>query len=122
MSKTHACDARDEAHFRVLRLLSERPQASQREIAEELGISLGKVNYLLKALVAKGHVKVENFRASPHKLGYWHVLTPGGVSERAVLAGRFLQRKLAEYEALEAEIAQLQREAVDAAAIAQVPR
>lgn len=103
--------ARDEAHFTVLRLLAERPHASQREIAAELGISVGRTNYLVRGLVEKGHVRLENFRASPHKLGYWHVLTPTGLAARAALAGRFLARKLAEYEALEAEIAALRQEA-----------
>jgi EPS-associated MarR family transcriptional regulator len=91
-------------------MLSERPHASQREIARELGISLGRTNYLLRALVAKGLIKIENFRTSPHKLGYWHVLTPRGIAERAALSARFLQRKLADYAALEAEIAAIRGE------------
>jgi EPS-associated MarR family transcriptional regulator len=98
----------EDVHFRVLRLLAEHPYYSQREIALALGVSLGGVNYCLQALITKGLVKVENFKASPHKRGYWHVLTSQGLAERAALTARFLKRKLAEYDALTAEIAALE--------------
>lgn len=101
----------EDARFRVLRLIERRPNLSQREIANELGVSLGAVNYCLNALIEKGLVKVNNFRASDNKLRYAYLLTPRGVSERARLTGRFLQRKLREYEMLKSEIESLQSEA-----------
>jgi EPS-associated MarR family transcriptional regulator len=101
---------RDDARFRIMRLLEVKPDLSQREIASELGISLGAVNYCLKALVAKGYVKVQNFRVSDRKWRYVYVLTPSGALAKARLTNRFLRRKLAEYEALKAEIATLQAE------------
>ena len=98
----------------MLRTLEAHPEYSQRQIADELGVSLGGVNYCLKALVEKGHVKVNNFRRSDNKLGYAYVLTPSGIAERAKLAGRFLQRKMREYEAIRAEIDALTKEAEEA--------
>jgi EPS-associated MarR family transcriptional regulator len=95
---------REDVHFRVLRLLDSRPDASQREISDELGVSLGAVNYCLKALIEKGHVKLANFRASRNKLGYVYVLTPDGIAHRAELAMRFVDRKRCEYEALRREL------------------
>ena len=100
----------DDTRFRLLRLLEDQPDLSQREISKELGLSLGAVNYVLRALVEKGQVKVRNFRASDNKLRYAYVLTPRGIETRARLAGGFLKRKLAEYEALKAEIEALRRE------------
>ena len=96
--------------FRVMRLLENDPRLSQREIAAELGVSLGGVNYCLRALVDKGYVKVRNFRASGNKLGYAYLLTPRGVGEKARLTRDFLRRKQAEYEALRAEIESLEAE------------
>lgn len=101
---------REDVHFRVLRLLDENPQLSQRALSDELGISLGAVNYCLNALIAKGQIKVSNFRASNNKLRYAYMLTPKGVAERASLTGRFLQRKMREYEALKDEIEALELE------------
>lgn len=101
---------REDVRFRILRMLEERPEYSQRDIADALGISLGGVNYCLKALIEKGHVKVANFRRSDKKLRYAYVLTPSGIAERALLTGRFLQRKLEEYEAIKAEIEALTRD------------
>ena len=95
---------RDDARFRILRLLEEHPQMTQRQIADTLGISLGGVNYCLRGLVERGSVKVNNFRTSTNKLAYAYVLTPKGISARAALAQAFLARRLAEYEALRAEI------------------
>jgi EPS-associated MarR family transcriptional regulator len=88
----------------VLRVLNDQPGLSQREIAQELGVSLGAVNYCLRALVEKGQIKVQNFRASDNKLRYAYILTPGGIAQKAQLTGAFLKRKIAEYEALKAEI------------------
>ncbi len=101
-----------DAQFRILRLLGARPAASQREIASELGVSLGLVNFCLRALADKGCLKVANFRASGTKLRYAYLLTPEGLQEKARLTSVFLQRKVSEYEALKAEIAALQAEAV----------
>ena len=102
---------RSDAQFRILRLLDERPAASQREIAQSLGVSLGLVNFCLKALADKGCVKISNFRASDHKLRYAYLLTPIGMQEKARLTAGFLQRKVAEYEALRSEIEALRAEA-----------
>jgi EPS-associated MarR family transcriptional regulator len=96
--------SREDVRFRVLRLLEEHPEFSQRDIAQALNVSVGSVNYCLNALVEKGHVKLSNFRSSKNKLRYMYVLTPKGISEKVALTGRFLQRKMAEYEALRAEI------------------
>ncbi|MEZ5734219.1 MAG: MarR family EPS-associated transcriptional regulator [Novosphingobium sp.] len=101
---------REDMRFRVLRLLANEPDLSQREMATKLGVSLGRANYCLNALIEMGFVKVENFKASRHKLGYIHVLTPKGIAERTALATRFLKRKLAEYDALSAEIKALKSE------------
>lgn len=95
---------REDVRFRVLRLLEEHPEYSQRDIAQSLDVSLGSVNYCVNALVERGHVKLSNFRSSSNKLRYMYVLTPKGIAEKISLTGRFLQRKLAEYEALRAEI------------------
>lgn len=106
----------EDTYFRVLRLLHAQPQLSQRQLADELGISLGAVHYCLKALIAKGQIKAQNFTNSDNKLHYAYLLTPAGVREKAALTGRFLQRKLREYEALQAEIDTLKREAAQAPA------
>lgn len=101
---------REDVHFRVLRLLESRPDASQREIAEELGVSLGAINFCVKALIDKGHIKLSNFKASKNKLGYVYVLTPEGIAHRAQLAAGFIKRKMAEFEAIQAELEQLRGE------------
>lgn len=102
----------DEYRYRILKLLEADPHASQRRIADELGISLGRVNYCVQALIEKGLVKVNNFRNSANKRAYLYVLTPRGLEEKAVVTTRFLKRKLDEYEALKREVEELQREAV----------
>ena len=94
----------DDVRFRVLRVLQDEPDMSQREMSDRLGMSLGAVNYCLRALTEKGQVKVRNFRSSDNKLRYAYILTPGGLAEKARLTGAFLARKVAEYEALRAEI------------------
>lgn len=101
----------EDTYFRVMRLLQEDPDLTQRELAQRLGVSVGGLNYCLRALIAKGWVKVQNFSHSKNKFGYVYVLTPGGISERTRLTQRFLRRKLEEYEALKQEIALLRMEA-----------
>ncbi|MBA4307914.1 MAG: MarR family EPS-associated transcriptional regulator [Sphingopyxis sp.] len=87
-----------------MQIVEGNPSITQREISAELGISLGRVNYCMNALVEKGLVKIENFRSSDTKWRYAYILTPNGIAEKAALTGRFLARKLREYEALTAEI------------------
>ena len=101
----------EETHLKVLRLLEGDPRLSQREVSEALGVSLGKVNFCLKALVDKGLIKVKSFRKSQNKLAYAYLLTPSGIAEKSALTARFLKHKMAEYEHLQAEIAALQLEA-----------
>ena len=101
----------NDQHYRILRSLERDPQVSQRRLAEELGVSLGKVNYLLKALIERGLVKTNNFRNSQNKRAYLYVLTPKGIAEKSRNTVRFLQRKTAEYAALRKEIERLRREA-----------
>ena len=102
--------ARDELRLRVLRAIEVNPELSQRQLAAELGVSLGGVNYALKALIERGFVKADNFRKSGNKVGYLYVLTPRGVAEKASLATAFLGRKLEEYEMLKQEIQALKGE------------
>ena len=97
-----------DVHFRVLHLLEEEPRLTQRELAKKLGISLGGVNYCLKALIEVGHIKVGNFKKNPDKSVYLYLLTPKGIAEKASLAAGFLRRKLEEYQALKKEIEAIQ--------------
>jgi EPS-associated MarR family transcriptional regulator len=103
----------DEYRYRILKLLEAEPHASQRRIADELGISLGRVNYCVNALISKGLLKVNNFRNNANKRAYLYLLTPKGIEEKARVTLHFLKRKLSEYEALEKELSELRRE-VDA--------
>lgn len=96
-----------------MRILQENPDLTQRELAEQLGVSVGGLNYCLKALVEKGLVKMQNFTHSKNKFGYVYVLTTRGLAEKASLTSRFLKRKMEEYEALRAEIDTLKSEAED---------
>ncbi len=100
----------EEVHFRVMRLLEANPDLTQRELAEALGISVGAINYCLKALVKKGFVKMENFSKSRQKFGYLYILTPAGIKKKAELTSQFLKRKVREYEALKKEIDMLENE------------
>ena len=100
----------EDTYFRVLRILQDDPDVTQREIAEKLGISTSGLNYCLKALIDKGWVKVQNFSQSKNKFGYIYVLTPQGIFEKAMLTSQFLKRKTAEYESLKAEIDGLRAE------------
>jgi EPS-associated MarR family transcriptional regulator len=97
----------EEVQYRLLRTLSERPEVTQRELADSLGMSLGKANYCLHALLEKGWLKARNFKNSNNKLAYSYLLTPAGIEAKALITARFLKRKLAEYEALRAEIDRL---------------
>jgi len=108
--KSEDISFQDELRLRVMRVLEENPEASQRQIASELNVSLGGVNYCLKALVDRGLVKIGNFAKSDRKIGYAYFLTPEGMSEKAKITARFLKRKMAEYEQLQKEIEQLQAE------------
>jgi EPS-associated MarR family transcriptional regulator len=94
----------EDKYFRVMRILQENPDLTQRELAEKLGISVGGLNYCLKALMEKGLVKMKNFTNSKNKFGYVYVLTPTGMAEKAAITHLFLQRKMDEYEALKEEI------------------
>ncbi|HKA45809.1 MAG TPA: MarR family EPS-associated transcriptional regulator [Burkholderiales bacterium] len=100
----------DEYRSKILRILEECPDISQRELARELGVSLGRANFCLQALVQKGLVKANNFKNSNNKKAYMYFLTRKGIAEKARATTRFLERKLAEYEALQREIKNLQRE------------
>jgi EPS-associated MarR family transcriptional regulator len=97
-----------DVHFRVLHLLEEEPNLTQRELAERLGISLGGVNYCLKSLIDVGHIKAGNFKKNPDKSVYLYLLTPKGIAEKAQLTAGFLKRKMAEYHALKKEIESVQ--------------
>jgi EPS-associated MarR family transcriptional regulator len=94
----------------LLRKISESPQLSQRELSTHLGLSLGKVNFLIKALMKKGLLKAHNFKNAKNKIAYLYYLTPRGAEEKAKITYRFLMRKVSEYEKLKIEIRQLQKE------------
>ena len=100
----------EDTYFRILRILNEQPDITQRELAQKIGLSVSSLNYCLKALVLKGLVKIQNFKNSNNKFGYIYLLTPAGVSEKTVLTSRFLQRKLREYELLKKEIETMKKE------------
>ena len=91
-------------HFDVLRKIKKKPNSTQRELALELGFSLGKLNYCLKALQKKGLVKIENFKKNPNKINYFYVLTPAGIAEKTKLTVNFMKRKMKEYDELKKEL------------------
>ena len=91
-------------HFNVLRKIQNKPKSTQRQLAEDLGFSLGKLNYCLKALKVKGLVKISNFKKNPNKSNYIYILTPKGVAQRSRLTINFMKRKMKEYEELKREI------------------
>ena len=95
---------KNEDHFEVLRRIQKNPKASQRELAEELGFSLGKLNYCLKALKSKGLIKISNFQKNPNKLNYIYILTPKGISAKTKLTINFMKKKMKEYDELKKEI------------------
>jgi len=94
----------DQDHFDVLRKIQNKPSSTQRELAGELGFSLGKLNYCLKALKAKGLVKIENFKKNPDKINYFYVLTPKGISAKTKLTINFMRLKMKEYDELKKEM------------------
>lgn len=100
-------------HFRVLRLLQENPEMSQRELAAAVGVSAGGMHYALNTLIEKGLVKLGNFTAAEDKRRYAYVLTPKGIKEKSIITSRFFKRKLVEYEAIKQEIEELRREQLD---------
>jgi len=106
-------DLHEESHLKVLRILEANPDINQRELAAAVGVSLGKLNFCLKALMERGFVKAQNFRNNQNKLSYYYLLTPRGVAAKAEITARFLRRKLAEYEALKSEIDSLKAEVAD---------
>jgi len=91
-------------HFDILRKIQKKPNSTQRELATELGFSLGKLNYCLKALQKKGLIKIENFKKNPSKLNYFYVLTPSGISQKTKLTLNFMKRKMKEYDELKKEL------------------
>lgn len=101
----------DEITYRILKSIEENPSQSQRELSQSLGVSLGKMNYCLKALIDKGWVKARNFKENPNKAGYLYLLTPSGVEAKAKVTVMFLKRKIDEFEQIKEEIARLQYEA-----------
>jgi EPS-associated MarR family transcriptional regulator len=103
----------DEIRYKLLRLLKANPQMSQREAASELGVSVGKVNYVLQALMSRGWIKASNFRKSQNKLAYRYLLTPRGIEAKTKLTVRFLRAKMDEYEMLKLEIEQIRRDVED---------
>jgi EPS-associated MarR family transcriptional regulator len=106
---TRSQQLQEDMRFRVLSLLESNPSITQRELAVAIGVSLGRVNYGLRALVEKGLIKVDNFKKSEHKLAYAYLLTPRGMIEKTSLTQQFLARKMQEYEALRLEIESLQQ-------------
>jgi EPS-associated MarR family transcriptional regulator len=100
----------DEMRYKLMRVLQDNPQMSQRELARSIGVSLGRVNYCLRALIKKGWVKVGNFSSSNNKSAYAYYLTPRGLEQKASITVRFLQRKIQEYESLREQIEEMRRE------------
>jgi EPS-associated MarR family transcriptional regulator len=99
-----------ELEYKVLKILEKKPDLTQRQLAKELGISLGKTHYLIKSLIDVGWIKLDNFQRSDNKWGYAYLLTPMGIVEKAAITTRFLVRKQREYTQLQKEILQLQEE------------
>ncbi len=97
-------NSNEQDHLNILRIIKNKPESSQRELADELGFSLGKLNYCLKALKTKGLVKINNFKKNPYKLNYIYVLTPKGISEKTRLTINFMKRKMKEYDELKKEL------------------
>ncbi len=109
----------DEIRYKLLKAIEENPSLSQRELAAQLGVSLGKTNYCIKALIKKGLIKTGNFKSNPNKAEYAYLLTPHGVREKARVTLRFLQRKMDEYEEIKQEINRLQSEVDNNQALAE---
>lgn len=94
----------DDVQLKVMRLIEATPDITQRDLASKLGVSVGKANYLLKGLISKGLVKAENFRKSQNKIGYLYIFTPEGLEQKARITRRYLQKRVAEYESMKAEL------------------
>ena len=97
-------EKKNQDHFEVLRKIDKKPEATQRELAQELGFSLGKLNYCLKALKQKGLIKMKNFKNNPKKINYFYILTPSGLATKTKLTLNFMKRKMKEYDELKSEI------------------
>lgn len=110
MPDSHPFSTEKEEVLHILREIKEKPEMTQRELSSRLGVSLGKVNFLIKALVEKGFIKVDNFKNSENKTNYIYILTPRGIEEKARITYYFLKRKMDEYDCLEEEIRRLARE------------
>jgi EPS-associated MarR family transcriptional regulator len=110
MSLPNKTSFESEEVLKLLREIEQTSETTQRELSSRLGISLGKINFLLKSLIDKGHIKVGNFKKSDNKSAYLYYLTPGGIEEKARITTRFLRRKLIEYDELEHEIRRLKHE------------
>jgi len=102
---------RKDIHLDLLRKLEANPQYTQRELSQEMGVSLGKINYCMKKLIEKGWIKLSNFRRNPNKVGYTYILTPKGIEEKTKLTFLFLKIKMEEYELLKKEISKLKEDA-----------
>lgn len=113
---TRTAQIQEDTHFKIMRILQDNPDQTQRELAGQLGMSVGGLNYCLNALIDKGLVKMQNFSASKNKFKYVYLLTPQGMAEKGALTSHFLSRKMQEYEALRLEIETLQTEAGAASA------
>ncbi len=100
----------EDTHFRIMRILQDNPDLTQRELADKLGMSVGGLNYCLNALIDKGFVKMANFSKSKNKFKYVYLLTPQGIAEKVAVTSRFLKRKMEEYDALKVEIEALKAE------------
>ena len=107
--KMHEIDT----EYTILKVLKDNPEMTQRQLSKELGLSLGKTNYVLHSLVDKGLMKLSNFKRSDNKVGYLYLLTPAGIEEKSILAKNFLQRKSIEYSKLKKEIEILENELLD---------
>ena len=113
LSRIHSLEHKplqDEITYKILKAIEDNPSHSQRQLSRNLGVSLGKVNYCLKALMEKGWIKANNFKNNPQKSDYLYLLTPAGVEAKAKVTVRFLKRKIAEYERIKQEIQELERE------------
>lgn len=102
----------DEYRYKILKILENNPEISQRDLARALGVSLGRTNFCIKALIERGLLKATNFKNSSNKLAYMYLLTPKGIEEKSTITARFLKIKMQEYADLEAEIEELRRDAM----------
>ena len=100
-----------ETHLKILKHIESNPHISQRQLAQELGVSVGKINYCVQALITKGLLKVGNFKRSSNKMSYLYLLTPAGIDEKTRLTASFLKSKIAEHEKITQEIEQLRQDA-----------